>query len=252
MRTMQTRTLAAIAIAALAVNVAVQGCAFDDSTDAAKPYHLADGGADGTVGDAALQGETSVQGLCVKVGGYASVQKIGSDTVSAMSNDCRLAGFFASLSADQKQHMVECFQVFLGATFDCASTSYANSKDSKGQACRDMKTTHQNMGISADDFRAFREDTVATMKANNMQTPDVNSVMDLLTGVSGVYNAAKKGNEQCTCPQGSGQCIYVDAGIDTGTDAAKEGGGTIDAAPDTGGGGNDAAAEAAVDAGGGG
>ena len=72
-RPMQTKTVLAIAFAALTVNVTAQGCAFDDSTDAAKPYNGLDGGSDGTVGDAALQGETSIQGLCLKVGGFANV-----------------------------------------------------------------------------------------------------------------------------------------------------------------------------------
>jgi hypothetical protein len=247
-RTMQTRSLVAIACALLGVNLIAQGCAFDDSTEAAKPYHAPDGGVDGTAGDAAQQGETSIQGLCTKIGGYATVQKIGADTVTAMHADCRMAGYFAALTDDQKTHMSECFQIYLGATFDCSGMTYTGSKDSKGQECRSMTQTHQGLGISADDFRAFREDMVATMKANNMATTDVNSVMDLLTGVAGVYNANKKGNYQCTCPQNAG-CVIVEAGVDTGIDAAKEGGGN-DAAIDTGGGGNDAAPQDAASDGG--
>ena len=245
-------SIAAAMGAALVTIAAIQGCSFDDSTDAAKPYHAQDGGPDGTAGDAGTGEETSIQGLCVKVGGYAAVQKIASETVTSMSNDCRMGGYFAALGADAKQHMVECFQVYMGATFDCTGVSYIGSKDSKGAACRDMKTAHNGLGITADDFLAFRQDIVATMGANKMQTTDVNRVMDLLTGVAGVYNGAKKGNYACTCPADSGECIVVrDAGIDadtgTGTDAASEGGAS-DAAADTG----SASDAAPQDAGGGG
>jgi hypothetical protein len=235
------KRLLVIAGALVALNVAMQGCAFDDTTEAAHPYNGLDATVDGTSDDGGGGQETSILGLCVKVGGAAEVTKIATDTNAKLAADCRIGGYFATLSSDSMTHMNDCFSTYLGATFDCAGVSYLGSKDSKGQDCRSMANAHQGLGISSDDFTAFREDIVSVMKAHNMATSDVNSVLSLLTGVAGVYSPNKKGNYECTCPNDAG-CVYapqMDAGRDAegGTEAGTEagpmdsGGGT-----DTGGG----------------
>ena len=233
------KRLLVIAGAALALNAAVQGCAFDDTTDAAHPYRAADASLDGTLDDGGLGQETSILGLCVKVGGAAEVAKIATDTNAKLQADCRIGGYFATLSADQMAHMNDCFVTYLGATFDCTGVTYTGAKDSKGQDCRSMTNAHQGLGISNDDFTAFREDVVAVLTAHNMAAADKTSVLSLLTGVAGVYSPNKKGNYECTCANDAGCTAvpYIDAGKDAeaGRDA---GGGGMDSggAADTGGG----------------
>jgi hypothetical protein len=224
---------------AVAATIAAQGCAFDDSSLDAKPFRL-DGGADATVGDAAQVNEAGqVVGLCSRVGDVAGVTKIASDSITTLSQDCRIGPYFTTLSANDSKHLSDCFAIYLQATFACSGVTYAGSKDSAGNDCRSMRTAHQGLGITADDNTAFQQDMVAAMKANGMQQTDITAVISAFNGVQGVYSAQRKGNPQCvSCDPSSGlTCIPVPT-VDAGTPTTDAGDDASDAAlaDDTGGG----------------
>lgn len=208
------------------------GCAFDDSTEDAKKYTPAqDASLDSTGG-----GDANVmpmQDLCGQLGGTDAVGKLAGDMLTKMSADCRIGAYLTALSADQQQHHRECFTTYLQSAVECKNASmalvkYAGAKDSKGVDCKAVPQAHQALNLTKSDYAAFEDDLNSALAASMVATPLRQSVLSLLRGQPGIYNANKNGNYMCdmTCMG----CVPVPDG---GVDARAEGG-TTDAAQDTG------------------
>jgi hypothetical protein len=112
--------------------------------------------------------------------------------------------------------------------------TYEGSKASNGQACRNMQQSHQNMGLTSDDYLAFRDSVVAALRDTGKLIPsDIGAVVARMNGERGVYNGGATGYPECTCGAG-GPCTPPPPPPppDSGTDAPRDVG--VEAAPDTG------------------
>jgi hypothetical protein len=208
----------------------------DGSTDDVKKYDPGggDAGRDVTSADGDVEDAPSSLPLCEKMGGYAGVQGVAQLALTKLTADCRIGPWFTNLSADAKQHLADCFETFLASSAECKNEGqpilYTGSKDTRGVACRNMRTAHQNMGLSRDDYRAFLEDVVAAMAEKQVSVEARQGMVSILNGTQGVYTANKLGNTQCSAQ--CANCVYRDAGNDG--DAARDGNtdGASDAASD--------------------
>ena len=98
--------------------------------------------------EGATSGMQQPQSLCEKYGGPDSVAMVVQGVVAEIAGDCRVNTFFTSLTADELGHVGECLTTQVQELFGCEGVTYAGSEDSKGVACRDMKTAHMGMGVS--------------------------------------------------------------------------------------------------------
>lgn len=236
------RLVSAVVVIGIPLLTAGAGCAFDDSSEDVKKYNPAvDGGLDATSGDGAVIVPT--QDLCGKMGGLDNVKKISTNMIAKVSADCRIGPYMTNLSAAVKKHHDECFATYLASAFQCkdaanAAILYIGSKDSAGQACGSITATHAQLNLTKSDYAAFEDDLNSSMTADNVETSLRQSVLSVLRGQPGVYNANKSGNAMCTVAacQTCVPVVAIDAGVDSG-DGGKDSGDAappVDAGVDTG------------------
>ena len=91
--------------------------------------------------------------LYQRLGGYDAVAAVVDDFIGRLVADARFEKFFAGFSVDSKkrirQHIVDQFCAAAGGP--CIYTG------------REMKTTHQGLGISEDDWNAAAKHLVASL-----------------------------------------------------------------------------------------
>ena len=171
--------------------------------------------------------------ICGKYGGYDNVKSISAAIIARVAADCRIGSPIATLNAEDTQHFAECFQIQIGGAFQCPGITYiaGTTKDSKGQNCRDMSRAHQGLNLRNADFNAFVEDVSAELTAKGLTPDDIRAIAPVFEGTrTGVVqtNNQPDRNTHCSCAGGlymGKAClpeagIIIDAGIDTGTDAA--------------------------------
>jgi hypothetical protein len=162
--------------------------------------------------------------LCGKYGGYTEVKKIAAEIVTHVAQDCRISAPIANLQPGREtQHFNECFEIFIGSTFQCPEAVYVanQTRDSAGERCRSMTQAHQGYNLRTADFNAFVGAIGAGLRAKNVSEEDIRllapSFEGTRTGVVQTNNQPTK-NTHCTCPGGlyMGQSctVIVDAGID--------------------------------------
>lgn len=113
--------------------------------------------------------------LCDKYGGAATVKALTKELVGTLAADCRINKHFLALTPERLAFVQECLELQLGQVLGCACVVYPG-KTSKGEQCRDMKTSHVGKGISGDDFNALIDDAVATMKKLGVSDEDIGKV----------------------------------------------------------------------------
>jgi len=86
-------------------------------------------------------------------------QKIPGDLISLLLSDCRLRRYFTVLPPIALTHLQECLAAQLGQVMGCRHPDGEPFKyptlDSRGQFCRDMKSSHIGLSTSDGDFDAF-------------------------------------------------------------------------------------------------
>jgi len=125
------------------------------------------------------------QSLCEKYGGPDSVAMVVQGVVAEIAGDCRVNTFFTSLTADELGHVGECLTTQVQELFGCEGVTYAGSEDSKGVACRDMKTAHIGLAINAADFNALIEDVVTALQDAGVEQADIDAAAPALLGMKG-------------------------------------------------------------------
>ena len=109
--------------------------------------------------------------LYQRLGGYDAIAAVTDDFIGRLAADKQLGRYFVGHSTNSLQHIRQ-----LVVDQICAAT---------GGPCvyigRDMKTTHQGMGISEDDWNAAVKDLVATL--DHFKVPEKEK-SDLLAAVS--------------------------------------------------------------------
>jgi hemoglobin len=110
-----------------------------------------------------------------RLGGYDAIAAVTDDFIGRLAADKQLSRFFVGHSTNSLQHIRQLVVDQL-----CAAT---------GGPCvyigRDMKTTHQGMGITEDDWNASVKDLVATL--DHFKVPDAEQ-KELLAAVSTMKN----------------------------------------------------------------
>ena len=109
--------------------------------------------------------------LYQRLGGYDAIAAVTDDFIGRLATDKQLGRFFVGHSTASLQHIRQLVVDQL-----CAAT---------GGPCvyigRDMKTAHQGMGISEDDWNAAVKDLVATLE--HFKVPEKEK-SDLLSALS--------------------------------------------------------------------
>jgi hypothetical protein len=183
-------------------------------------------------------GETPVGApLCAKYGGYAGVKAIATGITQRVTQDCRISAPLARLSPDDRRHFDECFEIFVGSTFQCPESVYVanQTQDSRGDRCRSMGQAHQGLNLRRADFEAFVSEINAGLEAGGVSLEDrgllAPSWEGTRTGIVQQNNQSTR-NTHCTCaggtyPPGGGGApctVIVDAGQEAGNDAGNDAG----------------------------
>jgi hypothetical protein len=173
----------------------------------------ADSGADSTVVEDTGT-EVAVDAaptLCDRNGGYPVVQKAMGDLVTKLKADCRVDRYFLSMAPDRLQHMQECMALQLGWIMRCPGVKYP-AADSKGAECRDVRKSHQALGIHNEDFDGMLDDILAVLTDAKIAPADLASIMDALKiQRTDIVNPGDAGRGDACVSE-----TAADAGVDTG------------------------------------
>ncbi len=150
--------------------------------------------------------------LCDKYGGAGTVKALTKELVATLAADCRINKHFLALTPERLAFVQECLELQIGQVLGCACVVYP-AKTSKGEQCRDMKTSHVGKGISGDDFSALIDDAVATMKKLGVSDEDIGKVGAVLGSTALKSDVVEK-----TTPG------LTKTGCDGGTEAGTDGG----------------------------
>lgn len=120
--------------------------------------------------------------------GPGIAESIAGDVISEVVADCRLRRYFISLPPIALSHLQECLSAQIGQVMGCKHPNGEHyrypTNDSKGQFCRDMKSSHMGLSTSDGDFDAFVADVRAALEDNGLNTDEVNRV-------AGVFGATR-------------------------------------------------------------
>ncbi len=171
---------------------------------------------DATIDDATPDlGAEAPPTMCDKYGGFATIEKATEELVAAMAADCRIDRFFVGLSPESRAHMQECMTLQLASIMQCsrdgARVKYP-ALDSKGALCRDMKTSHQGLGIHDADFDAVIDDALAVLTKASVSAEDLAAIADVLRfNRADIVNPGDAGRGDACASEVS---TPVDTGID--------------------------------------
>lgn len=104
--------------------------------------------------------EHSAKSLYARLGGYDAIAAVADDLLARLMADAQLERFWQNRAADSLRREKQLLIDFL-----CSSAG-----GNLYYTGRDMKTSHQGMGISASDWESFMVHLRATL--DNFQVPD--------------------------------------------------------------------------------
>jgi hypothetical protein len=146
------------------------GSGAETTPDSAPPEN--DGGTDG--GGTLAEGGDAVVIPPPVCDGYDSniAGRIAGDLISVLLIDCRLRRHFNSLPPIAVTHLQECLTAQVGQVMGCKHPDGEPFKyptfDSKGNFCRDMKSSHMALNSSDGDFDAFISDLNKALEQNGL------------------------------------------------------------------------------------
>jgi truncated hemoglobin YjbI len=183
---------------------AITGCLFIDNPGPADD--TGKGGAGGAPADAGNEASADADtgpSLCEKYGGYAAVEQVVAALVERLTTDCRISAFFTVLTPDKLEHVADCLTKQMAVLMKCPGIKYDVSNS--GADCRDMKTSHDGLGIRADDFDAVVEDIGLALSDAGIEQTDIDAMMPALTFLKGdVVTNSAPGLSKDTCGAGGG------------------------------------------------
>jgi len=98
--------------------------------------------------------------------------RIAGDLISVLLVDCRLRRHFNNLPPIAVTHLQECLTAQIGQVMGCKHPDGEPFKyptfDSKGNFCRDMKSSHMSLNSSDGDFDAFISDLNRALEQNGL------------------------------------------------------------------------------------
>jgi hypothetical protein len=121
--------------------------------------------------------------LCVRYGGMNSVRQVTAQLLAKITGDCRIRAFFGGLTAAGGQRVQDCLSIQIGELFGCA-VSYARARADNGLECRDMRTSHIGLGVTAADFAALLEDVGAGLAAAGIDAADIDAAASSLRALA--------------------------------------------------------------------
>ncbi|HEX5661308.1 MAG TPA: hypothetical protein VFX59_29165 [Polyangiales bacterium] len=134
-----------------------------------------------TSADASVDAATS---LCTKYGGAAGVERaIKRYVLEELATDCRIGLHFTMLPANRLARFSDCLSIQAQELFGCPGVTYAGSKSPNGLPCRDMKTAHTGLGLSAGDFDAVLSDVASGLLKAGVAQADIDTVAPVLLGL---------------------------------------------------------------------
>ena len=209
---MPSTRLVALASSLAVVLGSIAGCIFIDNPGVSgASTSTGSGGSGGAMQDGGINdaggdgagGGMMVPPLCLKYGGYSTVEKVVGDLVGALVADCRISPFFTSLTPAKQQHLGDCLTKQVAVLMHCPGIKY--DTDSTGGECRDMKASHKGLGVRAADFDALIEDVVATLTKDGVAKEDIAAMAPALLFLKDdiVTNSAP-GSAKQICDAGAG------------------------------------------------
>ena len=117
--------------------------------------------------------EGSEKSLYERVGGYNAITAVVDDFISRLVNDSQLSRFFVGHSNDSKQGMRQLI-------VDQLCQAFGGPCIYKG---RDMKTSHDGLGISESDWEKSVEHLVATLEKFNVPQKEKDDVLSAASGL---------------------------------------------------------------------
>lgn len=151
------------------------GC-FRFSEDPARTFEA---GVDATVSDTAADTPPT---MCDRYG-YATVEGAMAALIPKLQADCRIQRFFGAMPPAALAHMQECMALQVGSIMRCSRGGVRikyPGLDSKGILCRDMRGSHQSLGIHAEDFDAMMDDVLAVLSDAKISADDLAAIGDVL------------------------------------------------------------------------
>jgi hypothetical protein len=122
--------------------------------------------------------------LCAKYGGMGSVRQVTARLLANITGDCRIRAFFAGLTGAGGQRVQDCLSIQIGELFGCAGVSYAQARADNGLECRDMRTSHIGLGVTAADFAALLEDVGTGLAAAGIDAADIDAAASSLRALA--------------------------------------------------------------------
>jgi hypothetical protein len=143
--------------------------------------------------------DAGASSLCAKYGGAGVIKgAITQHVIPTIAADCRVNGFFASLSNDQLTRLSDCLSIQAQELFGCEGITYAGAQASNGLVCRSMTAAHAGMGISGGDFDALIEDVVTGLGAAGVEQDDIGAAAPALLGMK--EDITETSDEQPSAP----------------------------------------------------
>ncbi len=137
--------------------------------------------------DAGADTTVSTQSICLTVGngdataGAAAIDGVVDQFLTKVTADCKINGYFSTLTASGVTHLSECLKIQVEELFGCPDVKYAGSKDKAGVACRDMVAAHQGLKITEPDYDALITDLVSVIPDGVKAHPDFAGIAAALT-----------------------------------------------------------------------
>lgn len=148
--------------------------------------------------------------------GYATVEGAMATLIPKLQADCRIQRFFGAMPPAALTHMQECMALQLGSIMRCSrggSRIKYPGPDSKGNLCRDMKGSHQSLGIHPEDFDAMIDDVLLALAEAKVDKDDLAVIADALRFQrTDIVNPGDSGRGDACASETS-----ADAAVDTGS-----------------------------------
>ncbi len=174
-----------------------------------------DAGAETSVEDAASEIATDAPpSMCERYGGKPTVDAAMAALITNLKTDCRVDRYFLSMTTDRLQHMQECMAAQLAWIMRCPGVKLP-ATDSKGEECRDIRKSHEALGIHNEDFDAMLDDILAVLTTAKIDAADLATISDALKIQRvDVVNPGDAGRGDA--------CVSDSGGADTAVDTGPE------------------------------
>jgi len=189
--------------AALVLTTATTDC-FRFSEDASR---VSDTGTDATVLEVGVDGNVDAPAPICDRYGYPLVESAMTALIPKVQADCRIQRFFGAMPASALRHMQECMALQVGSIMRCSRGGTRikyPGPDSLGILCRDMRGSHQALGIRPEEFDAMIEDVLGALGDAKIAATDLATIGDVLKFQrTDIVSLADAGRSDA-CPSESG------------------------------------------------